>query len=121
MDGRNVALNTRSIYALHENVVDSRFLSMHGRVKFKVATKDELKTLRFHLEENGALLLADACCGSEDFDESFRRLIAALWPDKKLEPIPLTDELYSKELNGVAITQVRCRREGPDGKSPEAA
>ena len=34
-------------------------------------------------------------------------------------PIPLTDELYSKELNDVAITRVRCRREGPDGR-PQA-
>jgi hypothetical protein len=109
--GIDVVLETKTIHPLDENVVDYRFLYMHGRLKFKVPTKDELKTLRFHLEENGALLLADACCGSKEFDESFRQLIAALWPDKKLEDIPPGDDLYSKELNGVAITQVRCRRE----------
>jgi len=36
--------------------------------------------------------------------------MAALWPDKKyeLKPIPVTDELYGKDLNGKAIKTVRC-------------
>src|SRR4051794_19610390 len=38
----------------------------------------------------------------------------------KLEHISLSDELFSKELNGTAITSVRCRRERPDGNGPEA-
>jgi hypothetical protein len=119
--GIDVVLETKAIHPLSDDIVVYRFLYMHGRATFNVPTKDQLTEakLRFHLEENGGLLLADACCGSKQFDESFRKLIAALWPDKKLEPIPLTDELYSKELNGVAITQVRCRREGPDGESPD--
>mgnify|MGYP003848953873 CR=1 FL=1 len=41
-----------------------------------------------------------------------------LWEDKKLklQPIPLTDELYSHQLNGEALRELRCRREGADGK-----
>jgi Domain of unknown function (DUF4159) len=114
--GLDVVPETRGIDLRDENVVDYRFLYMHGRTGFKIPSKEELKSLRFNLEENGGLLLADACCGSAKFDESFRKLIEVLWPDKKMEAIPVSDDLFSRELNGKAITQVRCRREGPDGK-----
>src|SRR5262249_34448945 len=101
-----------------EEVMDYRFLYMHGRNNFSFR-RDDLKNLRFNLE-TGGLLLADACCGSKSFDASFRKLMEELWADKKLklEPIPLSDELYSKELNGEAIATVRCRREGADGGKP---
>ncbi len=36
----------------------------------------------------GGVLFADACCGSERFDEAFRGLLRQLFPDKPLEPIP---------------------------------
>jgi hypothetical protein len=41
--------------------------------------------------------------------------MAQVFPDQKLEPIPLDDVLYSSELNGQPITTVRCRRERADG------
>ena len=83
-----------------------------------------LERLRFSLE-NGGLLLADACCGAKAFDTSFRAFIDDLFrnsevppgtPKPKLEPVPLDDELYSAELNGARITEVRRRRELPGGK-----
>ena len=117
--GLDTVLETKAIDLRDENVVDYRFLYAHGRNGIKTPSKDDLKTLLFHLEENGGLLLADACCGSKEFDDSFRKLMKVLWPDKELEPIPLTEDLFSKELNGMAITSVRCRREGPDGKAPD--
>ena len=41
-----------------------------------------------------------------------------LWAEEKLklEPIPLSDELFGKELNGEQIKHVRCRRPKADGK-----
>jgi hypothetical protein len=91
---------------------------MHGRNAFSLRD-DEIKKLRFNLE-TGGLLFADACCGSKAFDQAFRQMVKALWPDKPLEAIPLNDDLFGPELNGVGITTVRCRREGPDGKKAEA-
>jgi hypothetical protein len=43
-------------------------------------------------------------------------MIKELWPDRALEPIPLEDDLFGAELNGQAITKVKCRREGADGR-----
>jgi hypothetical protein len=119
--GLDVVLQTDDVDPATEKVLDYRFLYMHGRRKF-TADPERLKHLKFVLK-SGGLLFADACCGSRDFDESFRDLMAKLWAGEKgspkLEPIPPGDELYGRELNGEPITTVRCRREGPDGKRPE--
>ena len=112
--GVDVALQTQELALNHPDLTDFRFLYMHGRHDFSLGDQ-ELKNLRFHLE-SGGLLFADACCGSKQFDTGFRKMIKGLWPDKELEPIPGKDELFSKELNGEAITTVQCRREGADGK-----
>jgi hypothetical protein len=117
--GLDVALEPKAIYPTDANIVDYRFLYMHGRGAFSYKAS-QLEHLRFDLEDNGALLFADACCGSKPFDDSFRKFMDELWAghkDKpKLEPIPPDDELYSADLNGKKIDYVMCRRESPDGK-----
>jgi hypothetical protein len=117
--GVDAALQREEIYPSPKNLVDYRFLYMHGRNNFTYE-KAALEGLKFNLE-TGGLLLADACCGSEQFTQAFRRMIGQMWPGKKLERIPLNDELYSEELNGTAITKVRCRHEhgGKRDKEPE--
>ncbi len=118
--GLDVALDPAEIGPGDPDVVNHAFLYMHGRSSFSFKPA-ELEHLRFALEEKGALLFADACCGSSTFDASFRQFIDDIWAgakDKpKLEPIPPDDELYSAELNGKgrAIDYVMCRREKPDG------
>jgi hypothetical protein len=116
-EGIDVALKTEELSIDDKNLSDYKFLYMHGRKEFQIGAR-ELEDLRFNLKEGGALLFADACCGSRAFDKSFRKLVADLLPDHKLEVIPLSDDLYGKDLNGTAITHVRCRREAADG-SPE--
>jgi hypothetical protein len=113
----DVALQTEEVRAGDKDLPDFRFLYMHGRAEFSYA-EGEIKKLRFNLN-TGGLLLADACCGSKTFDAAFRKMIGEIFPGQKLEAIPLNDELFSKELNGVAITSVRCRREAANGDKAE--
>lgn len=117
--GLDVVLETKPLHPAAEEIADYRFLYMHGRNQFSFRAAD-VKNLRFNLE-TGGLLLADACCGSKSFDASFRKFMEELWSDKKLklEPIPLTDELFSKDLNGETIGRVKCRRETPDSAKPD--
>jgi hypothetical protein len=117
-EGIDVAPKPQPLALGDKDLPEYRFFYMHGRKAFKY-DKEDLKDLRFDLKEGGGMLLADACCGSKTFDQSFRKLVQDLFPDNNLEKIPLTDDLYSKELNGKPITKVRCRREAPDGKGPE--
>jgi hypothetical protein len=114
--GLDVLLEATPIYPSVQNVVNYRFLYMHGRSGFEERAKD-LEHLHFNLT-SGGVLLADACCGSPAFDAAFRKFMETLWDkDKlKLEPIPLSDELYSTELNGQPIGTVRCRRPNADGR-----
>jgi hypothetical protein len=114
--GLDVVLDTTPVYPSVSKVIDYRFLYMHGRAGFTERTKD-LGRLHFNLT-SGGLLLADACCGSAQFDASFRKFMEVLWAEEKLklEPIPLTDELFSAALNGKEIKKVRCRRPKADGK-----
>ena len=114
--GLDVILETKSFSPASQKLNGYWFFYMHGREPFHY-TDGELKNLKFRLE-NGGTLLADACCGSKAFDQSFRAMVRQMWPkgDLKLEPIPPNDELYSAELNGKAITEVMCRRPGPDGE-----
>ena len=111
--GMDVVLKRDTLPVHDKNLVDFKFVYMHGRKEFRQYSEAELKALRFNLE-NGGLLFADACCGKEAFDRAFRDFVKRLLPKHKLEPIPPTDELFSKELNGgEALTEqnIKCRRE----------
>src|SRR5207245_10401443 len=105
--------HTTPISAAAPDLMDFRLLYMHRLVHFSLSDTG-IKNVRMDLE-TGGLLLADACCGKKAFDTAFRALMLKLFPNQKLEPIPLTDDLYSKDLNGEAITTVRCRTEAAGG------
>src|SRR5262249_17341505 len=117
--GLDVELNPVEAAPGDDSFTNFRFLYLHGRGQFEYSEADS-KRLKFNLE-TGGLLMADACCGPPTFDDSFRKMIVKLWGrDHPLEPIPASDELYSRELNGPRIEEVRCRKEGPDGKRTDA-
>ncbi len=116
----DVVLKTEEIPIYNESIVDFKFVYMHGRRDFQFETED-LKSLKFNLE-NGGLLFADACCGKEAFDKSFRTFAKQLFPKEALVQVPHDDVLFSKNLNGVAITRdnIACRTEagGPVRQMP---
>ncbi len=120
--GMDTVLATTPVYPSDKDkILDYRFLYVHGRGTIEKYTAKDLQGLHFNLTSGGTLL-ADACCGSKAFDASFRRFMEDLWADEKLklEPIPPTDELFGKDLNGAPIQTVRCRREKAGGKGVEA-
>ena len=66
---------------------DYHLVFMHGRTAFRL-TDGERRQLKLYLERGG-MLLADSICASRAFSESFRREMAAILPDRKLERIPV--------------------------------
>jgi hypothetical protein len=128
---RSLAVNARDKYLLDVSLAktvvsmskpnelwSSKFVYMHGKAKPEIDA-DEVQNMKAHLD-SGATLLADACCGSEAFDEGFRAFARRLYPDGKLEVIPADDFLYSEKLNGSAITTLRCRTETTNEKGAAA-
>ncbi len=68
-------------------------LTMHGQRNFTFS-QDERERIKAYLE-NGGVLFADACCGSEKFDASFRTLMEQVFGAGELKRIPLNDELFN--------------------------
>lgn len=73
---------------LFENPV----LYMTGLRDF-VFSPEEVKRLRAYLE-SGGVLIADAAAGSRAFDVAFRRELKRIWPDGKLQTLPLDSPVY---------------------------
>jgi hypothetical protein len=117
--GIDAVLEPTPVYPSAEKTLDYYLFYMHGRKRFD-SNRRNLGPLHFRLT-NGGLLLADACCGSKEFDASFHSFIEELFAEEKLklQPIPTKDELYSAELNGKEIASVRCRREKAGGRGVE--
>jgi hypothetical protein len=84
--------------------LDYKFLYMHGRKEIRSVEPDDLAQLRFSLE-HGGLLFADACCGNEVFDKSFRKFAQELFSKDKLQRVPATDRLFS----GLPLDKIKCR------------
>ena len=86
---------------------------LHGRSSFEFGPQ-EIANLRKYLQ-NGAVLFADSCCGSPQFDRSFRDMVRQLFPNKKLERIPITHELFSQ---GIGFDIRRVKRRIPESGNP---
>jgi hypothetical protein len=56
-------------------------------------SQEEAATLQRYLKAGG-LLLADSCCGRIAFDMAFRREIAKVLPDARLQTLPLDHPFY---------------------------
>ena len=100
---------------------DYHLVFMHGRTAFRL-TDGERRQLKQYLERGG-MLLADSICASRAFSESFRREMAAIFPDRKLERIPVGDPLLSTAYGGFDLRQVSRRdpETAAPGKPLEAA
>ena len=112
--GTAVSTAPRSVPAVLEEMSRFPLLYMHGRYGFRFS-EVEIQALRDYLSR-GPVLIADACCGSERFDRSFRELMNRLYPDHPLEPIPAGHEMFQRST-GYDVTTVRRRRTLPAAES----
>jgi hypothetical protein len=97
-------LNHRELLPGDPNLANHPLVYVHGRAGFTFSDADITK-LREHLDPGGGTFLADAACGAEAFDTSFRAFCKQLFPDKELEPIPPDDDLLSNRV-GFDLSEV---------------
>jgi hypothetical protein len=72
----------------------------------------ERKRLKQYIERGG-MLLADSICANRAFTDSFRREMATIFPDHKLERIPVVDPLLSTTYGGSDLRIVSRRDPAP--------
>jgi hypothetical protein len=92
------------------------FLYMTGHQDFEL-TPTERANLRQFLSRGG-VLLAEACCGREAFDRSFRTELAAVLPGQKLERLPQDHPLYlfPNQLKSVQPLPALAHKTGSTGR-----
>ena len=87
---------------------------MHGRNAFHLTDVRSAQALRTYVDRGG-VVLADAICASRAFADSFRREMAAIFPDHALERIAASDPLLSTAYGGFDLAQVSRRDPQPRG------
>lgn len=110
-----VTANTRvkNITPVDETLKNYPLIYMHGRNSFNFSKQEE-ERLKTQIDR-GAMLFADACCASPQFDKSFRDMIAQTFPNHKLTRIPANHEIFSTK---VAHDLHDTRRREPNGGEP---
>jgi hypothetical protein len=119
----DVVLDKETMDPGDQRLFGFKFMYLHGRKPINL-TEDGVEQIKSNLQ-TGGILFADAACNGmsawKEFDKSFRATVKKLFPESELVPIPPDDPLFSAKNNGgTPLTQVRCRREKPDGTGPEA-
>ncbi len=95
------------------SLVQSPVLYITGHSLALTGEQEEL--LKMYIEEGG-FVLADACCGSKDFDEQFRRLIGRLFKGNDLKRVAKEHALWQShflvppaEFSKLECLDVGCR------------
>jgi Domain of unknown function (DUF4159) len=93
----DVVINHKELFPRDPGLVHYPLIYLHGRAAVDFSAEDR-SALLHHLTPGGGTLFADAACGSDAFDASFRRFVAELTPGNPLVPIPRDDDFYTRRL-----------------------
>ncbi|MBN1911337.1 MAG: DUF4159 domain-containing protein [Pirellulales bacterium] len=108
---REVGLTDKALTEYH-------LVFMHGRSAFRL-TEAERKRFRLYVEQRGGMVFADSICANPAFTESFRREMAAIFPDHPLKPIPADDPILSTKFGGYDLSTVtRLDPQKGEGSEP---
>ena len=103
----DVVAQEKDILATDEKLFEYPVVFMTGHYSFTLSDK-EIAALRLYLQRGG-FLLADACCGKEAFDKSFRQMARQLFPEAELKPLPPDHPLYDPKM-GLPLGELRYRQ-----------
>jgi Domain of unknown function (DUF4159)/Squalene-hopene cyclase C-terminal domain len=105
--GLRVSTDQREVSLSDDQLYQYPMLFMHGRNAFHFSDA-ERKRLKTFLERGG-VLMADAVCTSDQFADSFRKEMGAIFPDHPLAKIPAGDPLFTSEFGGFDLKTVGRR------------
>ena len=71
--------------------VPAIFINGHEALDFTDEEKAKLK----EYVERGGTIYGMACCGKKPFDDSFRALVAELWPENSLQKLPKNHTIFT--------------------------
>ena len=89
----SVYLERLNVDLTKDNLTDIPLLYVTGHFDPKF-TQEEMQKLRKFLLSGGAML-ADSCCGSQEFTQSFRKMMSVILPEAKVEQWEIKHPIYS--------------------------
>lgn len=105
--GLRVSQERTDLSLSDERIFEFPVLFMHGRNAFTLSAQ-ERERLRTYVERGG-VLIADSVCASEAFTNSFRAEMQATFAGKKLEPIAVSNPIFSPRYGGFDLQTVKRR------------
>lgn len=117
--GVPVKFERRELRLTDPKLADSPVLYMHGHEDFTLGP-DEVTALREYLR-NGGLLMAEACCGRQDFANAFVREMKKVYPGQDLAPISAESPIFSvpNKIAQVGITPALEAKVGQPAMAPK--
>jgi hypothetical protein len=117
--GVPVKFERRELRLTDPKLADSPVLYMHGHEDF-VLMPEEVAALREYLK-NGGLLMAEACCGRQDFTNAFVREMRKVLPGQTLEPVSAESPLFSipNKIAQVGVTPALEAKVGQPSMAPK--
>jgi hypothetical protein len=117
--GVPVKFQRRELRLTDPKLADSPVIYMHGHEDF-VLMPEEVAALREYLK-NGGLLMAEACCGRQDFANAFVREMRKVYPDRTLEPVSAESPLFSipNKIAQVGVTPALEAKVGQPAMAPK--
>lgn len=99
-------------------IFNSPVIYMTGHESFELKPEEKVMLKKFL--ENGGFLFGEACCGRKGFDKSFRDMVRSVLPDKPLERIPLTAQLFKEPntITAVGVTPTLMQESGQARAEP---
>ncbi len=98
----DVGKNFVPVKAESDTLFNFPFLVWSGQDSFTLTPK-ERDNLRRYLS-NGGFIVSSPGCSDANWDKSLRRELQLMFPDKKLDSIPMTHPLFSTALNIPRLT-----------------
>ena len=105
--GLRISTDRREVTIADETLFDYPLVFMHGRNSFRLSDSERQQLKKF--VERGGMILADSVCASAAFTDSFRNEMAAIFPMRALERIPVSDPMLTEKYGGFDLHLVNRR------------
>lgn len=82
------------LFDITSELLQSPILFINGhKSPLRRFSENEIDILRRYVE-SGGFIVAEACCGSKEFDAGFRKLVKRIYPNSDLQPLPATHAIW---------------------------
>lgn len=88
----NTSRKSRPVKLAGKEIFGYPFAIMTGEGSFSLAEQERVNLGRYL--ERGGFLLASAGCSSKQWDESFRREVRTIFPNRELKEVPMDHEIF---------------------------